>query len=477
VNELEENKHESLNNSHDDGKSGRRRNRSWATPIAIIVIMALIAVSSWGYYQNKQLNDLKIEVNNQYSRAFLDLSDYVDNVEVLLSKSLITSTPVSTAEMLEEVWRQANLAQTNMGQLPISPPVLEKTSSFLTQVGDLAYALNTKTLNGAELNDKEYESVKKLHGYAISLQKSLHGITNQINTGKMKWGVINSRTKLLSSTKTNDPQVSQMENIEKNFQEYPSLIYDGPYSDHMLKTKPLGLKDEKVSVDKAKELAKKFLGNDRVQEVKQLEQNEAGSIKTYRFKVLYKNSTEDQSAEINITQQGGQIYWMLRNRVFAKDTLTMEQAKKAASEYLTKNGFKNMKDTYYLKANGTAVICYAYTQDGVIVYPDLVKVMVALDNGEIVGIESKGYLYSHRQREIPKAKLTIEEARKKLNDKMEITNQARAIIPTDFKTEIYCYEFKGKVDDRDYLIYINCATGAEEDILMLITSENGTLTM
>ncbi|MHB8061463.1 MAG: germination protein YpeB, partial [Ruminiclostridium sp.] len=379
--------------------------------------------------------------------------------------------------MLEEVWRQANLAQSNMGQLPVSPPVLEKTSNFLTQAGDLAYALNNKTLNGDTLSDKEYENIKQLHGYAVSLQNNLHGIEDQINAGKMTWGGATGGARFLSTSKAKDPQTSQMENIDKNFQEYPSLIYDGPYSDHMLKAKPLGLKDKKVSVDEAQELVKKFIGNDKIQEVKKLDTNETGSIKTFRFKAIYKNSTEEQGAEINVTQQGGQIYWMLRNRDFGKDTLSMEAAKKAASTFLSKNGFKNMKDTYYQKTDGTAVICYAYTQDNVVVYPDLVKVKVALDNGEIVGIESKGYLYNHKVREIPTAKLTMQEARKKINNKLDITSQGRAIIPTDFKTEKYCYEFTGKIDDRDFIIYINAATGAEEDVLMLITTDTGTLTM
>ena len=465
----------SINNYND--KRDRKRG-SWLAPIAIIAILALFGVGTWGYFQNKQLTALKIQTENQYNRAFLDLTGYVDDLEVLLAKSLVTSTPKSTSAMLEEVWRQSNLAQENMGQLPVSPPILEKTSNYLTQVGDLAYALNTKTLNGTALSDKEYDSLNKLHGFAISLQKSLHGIESQINAGKMNWGEATARAvKAVSVAKSNDPQTSSIENIDKNFQEYPSLIYDGPYSDHMLKAKPLGLKSNKVSAEEAKKIAKKFIGEDRVQEIQQLDSNEVGVIKTFRFKVLYKNSTDEQGAEINITQQGGQVYWMLRNRDFGKDTLNMDEAKKKASAFLNKNGFKNMKDTYYQKTDGTAVICYAYSQDDTMIYPDLVKVKIALDNGEIVGIESKGYLYNHRTREIPKAKLTVEQARNQINKKLKITSEGKAIIPTDFKTEKYCYEFIGEIGERHFIIYINATTGAEEDLLMLLEDDNGTLTM
>jgi germination protein YpeB len=462
----------------DNNNGLHRKTGFWATTIAVISVFALVAVSSWGYYQYKQANALRVQTNNSYNRAFIDLTDYVDSLEVLLAKTLITSTPRSTSAMLEEVWRQSNLAQENMGQLPVSPPVLEKTSNYLTQLSDLAYALNTKTLNGTALSEKEYNSIKKLHGYSLSLQKSLHGIENQINAGKMNWGKATSRAaKVQSVAKTNDPQTSPIDNIDKNFQEYPSLIYDGPYSDHMMKTKPLGLIDKKVSEDEAQELAKKFIGSDKISSIKKLDKNDLGAIKTFRFKAIYKNSNEQQGAEIDITQQGGQVYWMLRNRDFGKDTLNMEAAKKAASAFLKKNGFNDMKETYYQKTDGTAVICYAYMQDNVIVYPDLVKVKVALDNGEIVGIESKGYLYNHKVRKIPAAKLTMEDARKRVNNKLNITNQRKAIIPTDFKTEKFCYEFSGKMDGRDFLIYINALTGKEEDVLMLITTENGTLTM
>lgn len=453
------------------------RRRSWAVPLAIVAILALVGVSLWGYYQNRQLKRLQVLMTNQYNRAFVDLSDYVDNVETLMAKSLVTSTPVSTSKMLEEVWRQANLAQTNMGQLPIAPPILEKTSNFLTQAGDMAYSLNNKTMNGIPLNDKEYGALQKLHGYAVSLQKNLHGIEDQITNGKMTWDKYTNKGKFMVASTSKDPKTGQFENIDKTFQEYPTLIYDGPYSDHMLKSKPQGLGDKKVSVSDAKNIAINFIGKNKVSDVKQLENNDLGNIKTYRFKVMYKDRKESEYAEVEVTQQGGQVYLMLSNRNIGKDTVNMGKAKKLAKDFLDSKGYKNMVDTYYQKVDGTAVISYAYKQGGVIVYPDLIKVKIALDNGEIIGIESKGYLYNHTVRTIPKTNITLEQARAKVNNKIKIDRQGEAIIPTNYKAEKYCYEFMGKVNGRNFIIYINALTGAEEDVLMLVTTPEGTLTM
>ena len=138
-----------------------------------------------------------------------------------------------------------------------------------------------------------------------------------------------------------------------------------------------------------------------------------------------------------------------------------------------------MKETYYLKQEGIVTINYAYTQDNVVVYPDLIKVKVALDNGEISGVETTGYLNNHEERKIQNIKITQEEAKKTLNKELEIISEGMAIIPTEWKTEILCYEFKGKVEDkREFLVYINAENGREEeDILVINNTPNGTLTM
>ena len=110
-------------------------------------------------------------------------------------------------------------------------------------------------------------------------------------------------------------------------------------------------------------------------------------------------------------------------------------------------------------------------------YPDLIKIKVALDNGEILGIETTGYLSNHEERNLKTAKITKEEAKKKLNKNLNIMSEKMAVIPTEYKTEIFCYEFKGKIDDREFIVYINAETGEEEDILVIYNTPNGVLTM
>lgn len=442
-----------------------------------IVIVIIGAVGMWGFYQYKHAANLRQELDNQYNRAFYELSGYVNNVEVLLIKSLITSTPTKTAATMQEAWRQANLAQTNLGQLPVSQHVLANTSKFLTQVGDLAYSLNNQTMTGSNLNDEQYKLIENLHGYAVTLEGSLNDLENQISSGRIRWGELADKgTPMFQKTSAEMPK-EQFENIDKTFQEYPTLIYDGPFSDHMTQTEPKGLTGEEMTQEQAKERVIEFFGKDRVASAEFNGKNDETLIKTYGFIVKFNNVPEEQTAIVDVTQKGGHVLWMLYNRPVTEEKIGIDEAKAMGKKFLEEHGYKDMADTYYLKEDSTAIINYAYKQNNVTVYPDLIKVKIALDTGEVVGLESKAYLSSHTQRNLAAPKITTEQARALITTRMEVSSSGLAVIPTDYKTEIFTYEFKGRLNDRDFLVYINTENGKEENILMIVNTPNGILTM
>jgi len=442
-----------------------------------IVIVIIGALGIWGMYQYKHSGNLRQELDNQYNRAFFDMAGYVKNVEVLLVKSLITSSPQKTASTLQEAWKQANLAQYNLGQLPISSGVLSNTSKFLTQVGDFSYSLNNQNMQGKPLTEKQYKTIEQLHDYAVKLGESLSNLQEDLSSGRLKWGEVSKKgTSVFKKTSATLPS-KEFENIDKTFQAYPTLIYDGPFSDHIATAQPKGITGEMLTVEQAKEKVREIFKYKGIKEIKETGKNKSDSVKTYGFTVTFNGVPDEQSAIIDVTQKGGHVFWMLMNRTAEKSKLSIDEAKAAGRKYLEKLGYSGMTDTYYLKEDNIATINYAYSQNDVIVYPDLIKLKVALDNGEIVGVESKGYLYSHTERNIPKPKITEQQARSMINSKMEVLSSGLAIIPTDFKTELFTYEFKGKLGNNDFLVYINAETGKEENILMIVDTDRGVLTL
>jgi len=445
--------------------------------VYLVGILLIGAISAWGIYHYRQAVELRRELDGQYNRSFHEMAGYVNNVETLLAKSMVSTTTQRTAITLQEAWRQATLAQINLGQLPVSQPVLASTSKFLAQVGDMSLSLDNQNIRGKQLDKDQYETVERLYEYSLSLNKSLKELQNDLGTGKLKWGELADKGRRLFSKTKPGVAVQKMESVGDTFMDYPTLIYDGPFSDHMSSSEARGLTGDDVTAQQAAEKLKDFFGADRVQEVTEVAQSDIGPIKTFSFQMKLTDSPDGPNVNAGISQKGGHIVWLLYNREVGEASLDMDQVKQAGLEFLKDRGYDNMVDTYFMKQGNTATINYAYRQGDVTVYPDLIKLKIALDNGEIVGIESKTYLSNHTQREIPQPGITMDEARAKINGSLQVNSSGLAIIPTDYKKEIFCYEFKGRLNDNDFIVYINAATGNEEEILMIVSTPNGVLTI
>ena len=164
--------------------------------------------------------------------------------------------------------------------------------------------------------------------------------------------------------------------------------------------------------------------------------------------------------------------------LFPHDGATREEVEEKAGSFLRENGYENMSVTYTQKEDGTMLVNYAATQGGVVLYPDLVKVRVAMDDGTIIGFEASGYLMSHRERDIPEAAVGAAEAEGKASPALKVLSSRLCIIPTAGSGEVFCREVKCETREGGHcLLYINALSGAEEKLLLLIEDENGTLTI
>lgn len=440
--------------------------------IAIIVFILVIGGLIFVIINNK--NEAKTASQNIYNMAFYEVVDYVQNVETYLAKSLISSTPEHGAETLTNVWREANLAQAYLSQLPIESQELANTEKFLNQVSDYSYSLSRKNIYNESLSDDDLKNLKELHNYSVELENTLNQLSDDINSGRIKWDELTNKGNTAFAQQVSTSSMDGFSNLEENFHQYSGLIYDGAFSEHLTNGEKKGLTGDDIDEDTAKQKAIDFIGKDNVQNVENLGFSENATIPEYNFSV--KTNSED-SISISISKKGGHIVYMNSNREVNAESISQEEANGKGKEFLNNHGIMNMKETYYLKQDGIVTINYAYVQNDVVVYSDLIKVKVALDNGEVLGIETTGYLNNHTQRDTSKIKISKESAKKILNKDLQISSEGLAIIPTEFQTEILCYEFKGKVDDKEFLVYINAENGREEDILIITNTPNGTLTM
>ncbi len=441
--------------------------------LSVIVGLFAIAVIL-GFTVFIKQKEYKQAAENSYNMAFYELVDYVQNVETYLAKSLISTTPEHGAETLTSLWREANLAQAYLARLPIESQELENTEKFLNQVSDYSYSLSRKNIYDESLNEDDLNNLKELHGYSVELENTLNQLSEDLNSGRFSWKELTDKGTVAFAQQVDNVSKESFSNLEENFHEYSGLIYDGAFSEHLTSSEKKGLTGNDIEEEEAKKKVEEILKEKNIQDVSSLGLSENATIPVYDFSVKTNN---DENINIAISKKGGHLVYMNSNREVSAEIISQEEADKKGKEYLNNIGFPNMKETYYLKQEGIVTINYAATQENVVMYPDLIKVKVALDDGEILGIETSGYLNNHIERNISNVKITKDEAKENLNKDIQIESEGLAVIPTEWQSEILCYEFKGKIEDQEFLVYINAENGREEDILIIKDTPNGTLTM
>ena len=444
--------------------------------IMVVFAAALILTGFFAYNTYTEKKQYQTFLQNNYQRSFRELVTDVENIKLLLEKAEISASPLQSNSLMSQTWMKSYSAAENLGQLPITHVALSKTEKYLNQLSDYSYSLSRTNAQNKIVSDKDMEQVSKLRNYAGDLLEELHKMETDVAEGKIKFGEIRKKGRLaLRRASKNAVEVS-FGNMEDKFSDYPTLIYDGPFSDNVVEGKPKGLEGEDINLEKAKEKAKKFLGEDKVGKIVETSSGK-GKIHTFGLQANPKDNDKSKAVSIDITKKGGYVLWMLNPRDIPEKKLTDKQASDKAQKFLKEQGFGELTETYFLKNDNTTTITFiGVSKEGVLIYPDLIKVKVALDNGEIVGFDSYPYLMSHNKRDIPKPKITEEEARKKINQKVEVERVKLAIIPMPGNKEQLCYEFKGKYNKVDYFVYINADTGNEENILRIIKDEDGTLT-
>lgn len=441
-----------------------------------IIILMIIAIVALGIFLYRQNTKYTIATENQYNLAFYEVVDYINNVENYLAKSIVSSSAENGAKTLMHVWREANLAQAYLSQLPIATNELHATSKFLNQVSEYSYSLATKSINNEDITDEELNNLQSLYDYSTNLNSILEQLVNDMGNGNISWAELTEDTDTALAQQVDNLSSSSFSNLDSNFGEYEGLIYDGAYSEHIESAEKKGLTGNEISEEEARNIAKSIIGEERIEEIKSNGLIENGNIVVYDFSIKIKEGDNNNPMTISISKTGGHVVLMNYNREISEENLSQEEANNIGKDFLTSRGFSNMKETYYLKQGNSVTINYAYEQNDVVIYPDLIKVKIALDNGEILGMETTGYLNNHTERNIPDIRISEEEAKQNLNKNLEITGSGLAIIPTEWRTEIFCYEIKGRVNDTDFLVYINAETGAEENILVIIDTPNGVLT-
>ncbi|MFW6238092.1 MAG: germination protein YpeB [Halanaerobiales bacterium] len=444
-----------------------------------MILLILAGTGLWGYNQHTQNQRLETYLGNRYQRAFYRMVENVEQVQVLLGKTLASGSPSQNIVNLTEVWRHSDNAQSEMANLPLSEATVYRSSKFLNQLGDYAHVMARKNSRGEVLTRENREQLAELRRQAAELSQSLHEIETRVFAGDISWGELVRGAEKNMDEGVEDPFNNDFDDIKEDIEKYPTLIYDGPFSDHITQTNPRGLQGEEVSQDRAREKALEVVSfPEREQDDLEVEDNGTieGRVPAYNFQIS--SGDDGPRFSVDISKRGAMLSSMLLSRRIEGRNIDRGAAAEEVEGYLEEVGFSDMESTYSEVRDNIAYISFAYKPEDIIYYPDIINVQVALDNGQILGVEAMSYLMSHRSRDLPEPELTEEEVEEIVSDQYDsIDGIRKAVIPKDSMQEELTYEVQGSIGEEKYLIYINARTGDEEQILRIVEGDNGTFTI
>lgn len=434
-----------------------------------VLTLGVAGTAFWGYQEHREKNAILINAENNYQRAFHDLTYQIDVLHDKIGTTLAMNSRNSLSPALADVWKLTSEAHSNVGQLPLTLMPFNKTEEFLASIGDFSYRTAVRDLDKEPLSDKEYQSLKKLYAQAGDIQQDLRQVQHMVLKNNLRWMDVEMAL-ATDSQPADNTIIDGFKTVEKTVEGYGETDF-GPAFVNMKKEDEnfKYIEGKEITKKEAENIAKKYaaLGNNVNVQV-----TENGNGSKYGFfSVTVQDKKSKNEASMDITKKGGYPIWFILARDVKKQVISLNDASKKAIQFLKDNGFESLDLFESAQYDNVGVFTFVTNENDIRIYPDSIKVKIALDNGKLLGFSAEDYLRAHHVREIPKPIITKEDARSKINPQVKVMEEGMAIIINDLNQEVLCYEFLGTLGDDTYRIFINADNGNEERIEKLKNAE------
>lgn len=429
-----------------------------------LTTLLLIGALVWGYQENQEKNSILIKAENQYQRAFHDLSYHVERLHGELGNTLAVNSASSGMHRkgLVNVWRLTSEAQNEINQLPLTLLPFSQTEEFLSKISNFSYKAAIRDFTKKPLTDGELSNLKALYKSSGEISKDLQEVQNKVIQNRLRWMDVESALASEEEVKDNTI-IDGFKTVDKRVSAYPELDY-GPSVASIYNKR--AVKKNGGSLVTAKEIrakAAKFAGAGSGAEVNVKENGMGTEWASYTATV--KSSKSALPITMDFTTRGGHLISYNDNREVGPAKVSMTNAVTKAEQFLNQKGYPNMTAVRSDRFDNLGNLTFITEQDGVLIYPEKITIRVGLDSGEVTGFQASDYVNEHDdKRVIPKPELTLAQVRKFLNPEFKELYDRLAWIENDDGQELLTYEFGGKINGSQYRIYLNASDGHEETV-------------
>ena len=404
------------------------------------------------------------QLENAYKTSLYQLVQNIDDLQVDMSKLMATASSETQRELLINMRTSCTLAVNNLNTLPISSSKTSNLNNFFNMLSGYSQSLIEKINSNKKLGEGEFENIENLFNKSTIL---LFDINKFISSANYNYSIL-SEVKV--SNEMDSSFSAGIANGDNPESDMPTLIYDGPFAESVTAKEIKGLSNNYLTYDECLSKAQELLGYFEGYELEFVGETN-GKFETFNYYLkkdknkIYVQLTKRDGLLLNITSYGKA----------EGDNISLDESKSVALQCAAEFGFEDLEVVWASENGNIVYVNLAPVIDGVIYYPDLIKVKVNKSIGVIVGWDAVNYAYNHVSRGDFESNFGIVEGESKLNPMLEVTEMKKCVIPNKYSGESFAYEYVCKWNDYTYYVYLSSLDFSELNIMRIISTNSGNL--
>jgi germination protein YpeB len=379
----------------------------------------------------------------------------MENVDNDLDRARVSASPVQQGRILTDLLVQARLAELDLEKMPIAAEADQNLTRFINRLGFESERMLAKLRRGETLSADDQAVLQKLYEVSHQVRMQLDEFAAKMTDDDIMQYIKNGEGGM----------ASVLEGLENLTLDENRAALEGKEP----KTKGAGMErsaDEeqgspRLDPKSAEELCSKYFSDYKITEFQCV-----GETMTRGYAAYNVQGYDDKGTMLfaEVDYKNGDLIRFDYYEPCEGETFDMDNTKRIAEEFLAKLGYEDMT-AVRVRENGTDIdFSYVYSQDGVVYYPDTVRIKVCRARGVVTGLDASKYLKNHKRREEPETKITLAQAQEKLRSGVEVEASKLAVVQTA-RGERAAYEFLCSYMGERYFIYTDAVNGDEISIV------------
>ncbi len=422
-----------------------------------VAVLALGAIVTVGYFD---LDAARGELTGGYRKSVYELSELVENMDANLAKARIAEGNYERQKLLTDLLVQSELAERCLESFPVDGHAAGNLTAFVNRVGSYSRTLLHKLAAGGTLTAEEEDVIEYMYATTEKIRAAMPELIESAKTGTLE--------ELLSE---NGAFSSGFGALSEPTVDVPKSIQDGPFSKGARKSESAFLAAaDPISERQALERANRLFADYGCANLRISGKSESPGFACYNVEF------EDKAGNryfAQITERGGYLALLDSYADCRSHNYDAAACADIAHNFLETCGYRGMRAVWSSEAGTACCVNFVTEAEGVVVYPEMIKVKVCQDRGVVTGLEAHAYLTCRDEaRTIGRALLEQAAVERNAAARMQTDFVRLAIVCVDGQDTL-AYEIAGDPGGRTYYAYVDANSGGTIEIFVVVGTDRG----